>query len=229
MKTLGLIGGLSWYSTMIYYRRINEISNERLGGSHSAKLLLYSLDFEPFKLLQEREDWHAIEGVVVEVANTLETAGAEGIMICANTPHIIAHGVRGKIGVPLISIVEATAKAIEDDGMRKVALLGTKYTMEGTFFQEGLAKNRIETIVPEEDEREFINSAIYQELTKGSFTEETRSGYIKIIERLASEGSEGVIFGCTEIGLLVPQDRSPLPVFDTAEIHAQAAVAFALS
>jgi aspartate racemase len=229
MKTLGLIGGLSWFSTAVYYRTINQLVNERLGGSHSAKLFLYSVDFNDFKTLQERDDWKQIEEMLSGTAMQLEEAGAECIVMCTNTPHLVAGQVRQKIGIPLIHIAEETAKAVANTGISRIGLIGTKFTMENSFFKDHLSNFGIEPIIPDSADRDFIHWSIFNELTRGIFAEETRNKYFEIIERLRTQGAQGVIFGCTEISLLIQKSECNLPVFDTAEIHARAATDFALS
>jgi aspartate racemase len=229
MKTLGLIGGLSWHSTAVYYRTINQLVNKRLGGSHSAKLLLYSIDFNEYKELQEKDDWKKMEEMIAGIAQRLEQAGADCIVLASNTPHLVADAVQEKINIPLLHIAEETAKEIARQKMKKVILLGTKFTMEYSFFKDRLAKLGIEAIVPGMDDRKFIHSSIINELTAGVLKDETRNKYVEIIETLKAGGTEGVIFGCTEISLLVNQSECSLPVFDTTAIHSKAAVDFALS
>jgi aspartate racemase len=229
MKTIGIIGGLSWFSTSIYYSAINQLVNERLGGSHSAKILLYSVDFNDFDVLQKKNDWHEIEQMMAGIALKLETAGAGCIVMATNTPHLIAEGVRQKIKIPLLHIAEATAKEIAGKKMSKAGLLGTKFTMENSFFRDKLSASGISTLIPGEADRDFIHTTIFNELTKGVFKSETRSRYLEIISRLQEDGAEGIIFGCTEIALLIKPDDCSFPVFDTARIHIKAAVDFALA
>lgn len=229
MKTLGLIGGLSWFSTTVYYRIINQLTNERLGGSHSARLLLYSVDFNDFKTLQEKDDWKGVENMLLDIADRLQNAGAECIVMCTNTPHMVADAIREKISVPLLHIAEETAKEIVSRNIHKIALLGTKFTMENSFFRDRLSKYGLETIVPDGKDREFIHASIFNELTKGIFKDQTKDKYLSIIDKLAMAGAKGVIFGCTEISLLIKQSDYQIKVFDTTEIHAKAAVEFAFS
>lgn len=228
MKTLGLIGGLSWFSTSVYYRTINQLTNERLGGAHSAELLLYSVDFNDFKTLQEKDDWEQIESMLSGIALRLENAGADCIVICSNTPHLVADGIREKIKIPLIHIAQETAKAIIQQGVGKVGLLGTKFTMESSFFKDRLSKFGIEPIIPNEADRDFIHASIFNELTGGIFKEETKNKYLEIIEKFRRDGAEAVIFGCTEISLLVNQSDCNVMIYDTTAIHSKAAVDFAL-
>lgn len=229
MKTLGLIGGLSWYSTQVYYRAINQLVNERLGGSHSAKLILYSVDFEEFRLLQEKDDWPAITGMLSRTALMLQDSGADCIVMCTNTPHLVADDVREQIRIPLLHIAEETAKAIQRKGIGKVGLIGTKFTMENSFFTDRLKQFGIDATVPDPPHREYIHQAIFNELTKGQFKETTKSEFLAILKTLQDQGVEGVIFGCTEFSLLIKPEECSLPIFETASIHAAAAVDFALA
>lgn len=229
MKTLGIIGGLSWFSTTVYYRTINQLTNQQLGGSHSARLLLYSVDFNDFKILQDNNDWGKIEQMFTEIALRLQNAGADCIVMATNTPHLVADIVRQKIKIPLLYIAEETAKEIVRQKINKVGLLGTKFTMEKDFFKDCLTKFGIETVIPDSSDREFIHTSIFNELTKGIFRDETKKKYIDIIAKQKRDGADGVIFGCTEIALLIKQDDSNIIVFDTTAIHSKAAVDFALS
>lgn len=229
MKTLGLIGGLSWFSTSIYYKTINQLTNERLGGSHSAKLFLYSVDFNEFKTLQEKNDWEQIESMLSGIALRLEQAGADCLLMCTNTPHLVADTIRQKIKIPLIHIAEETAKAIVKEGASKVGLIGTRFTMENSFFKDRLSKFGLEPMIPNGADRDFIHASIFNELTKGIFKEETKNKYLEIIEKLRTDGAQGVIFGCTEISLLINQSDCDITVYDTTSIHSRAAVDFALS
>jgi len=228
MKTLGLIGGLSWYSTLVYYKTINELTGQRIGSEHSARLLLYSVDFNDFRVLQEKNDWIPIEEMLSNIALKLQAAGADCIVMCTNTTHLVAGQVRKKINIPLIHIVEETAKDIAGHKMTKVGLLGTRFTMENPFFKDILAGFGISTIEPEADDRDFIHQTIFGELTKGIFKAETRFKYQEIIEKLTADGAEGIIFGCTEIALLINPLESKVKVFDTTAIHCKAALDFAL-
>lgn len=229
MKTLGIIGGLSWFSTSVYYKTINELVNERLGGSHSAKLLLYSVDFNEFKVLQEQGDWGGVETMLGGIAARLEKAGAECLVMATNTPHMVADGIKHHIGIPLIHVAKATAGEIARRKMATVGLIGTRFTMEQPFFKEKLTQRGIATVVPEPDERAFLHFAIFDELTKGIFKAETKARLITIIESLKLQGAEGIVFGCTEIGLMLNSADCTLPILDTTAIHAAAAVDFALS
>lgn len=229
MKTLGLIGGTGWVSTVEYYRIINRQINERLGGLNSAKILLYSVNQQEFRPAADQAGLREFADYLTGIARRLESAGAECLLLCANTPHMAADLVQKNIRIPLIHIAEVTAKAIVKRNMKKVGLLGTKFTMEQPFYKERLAKFGIATLVPEESEREYIHRTIMTELEKAILKDETRKRYLEIIDSLVKRGAEGVILGCTEIPLLVKQSDCRIPVFDTTELHAMAAVEFALS
>ncbi|QHW00224.1 aspartate/glutamate racemase family protein [Spirosoma endbachense] len=229
MKTLGLIGGVSWYATSVYYKTLNQLTNQRLGGSHSSKLLLFSVDFEEFSSLQHVGDWDAVEKMLSGIAIQLEHAGADCIVMCANTVHLVADTIRQKINIPLLHSAEETAKQIVCQKSNKVALLGTKFTMEHPFFKDRLSQLGIETIIPDEADKEYIHASIFNELTKGIFKDETKNKYIDIIDKLKSCGAEGVVFGSAEFSLLLTQTDCPIPIFDTIAIHSEAAVDFALS
>lgn len=228
MKTIGIIGGLTWLSTAEYYRQLNTLVQERLGGSHSAKIAMYSVDFEGIRTLTFADDWDGISRIICSIAQKLEKAGADCLLIGANTMHRIAPAIQTAVQIPVLHIATATAGAIREQGLTTVALLGTKYTMELGFYQEKLAGQGIKTIIPAEADRQYIHDAIYGEMGKNIFLTSTREQFVRIIERLAVQGAEGVILGCTEIPLLLQQKDSPIPVFDTTAIHAHAAVAFAL-
>ena len=229
MKTLGLIGGLSWYSTIVYYRTINQLTNERLGSSHSAKLILFSIDFEEFRILQDKGDWNAVESMLSGIAMQLENAGADCIVMCTNTPHLVADTVRQKVKIPLLHIAEETAREIASKKINKVGLLGTKFTMENSFFKDRLLQFGIESIVPDEPDRDYIHASIFNELTRGLFKEETKNKYLDIINKLKKGGAKGVVFGCTEFSILINPADCSVPIFDTTTIHSRAAVNFALS
>lgn len=229
MKTLGLIGGLSWFSTTVYYRTINQLVNKRLGSSHSAKLILFSVDFEEFRLLQNEGNWTQVENMFSRIALQLESMGADCIVMCTNTPHLIADAVRQKIKVPLLHIAEETAKEIVRQNIKKVGLIGTKFTMENSFFKDRLLKFGVESIVPGDADRDYIHAAIFNELTRGSFLDETKNKFLGIIDKLKAQGAGGVIFGCTEFSLLINPADASIPVFDTTSIHSKAAVDFALA
>jgi aspartate racemase len=228
MKTLGLIGGTSWLSTVDYYKTINQQINERLGGLNSAKLFLYSINFEEFKPPADPNAWAPLAASLINIAQKLITAGAGCIVLCANTPHMVADLIQKEIRVPLIHIAEATANAIAAQKISKVGLLGTKLTMEQPFFRDKLTQQGIDILTPPEDERAFIHASIFDELGKNIFKKETKEKYLVIINKLIQQGAQGIIFGCTELPLLIPSEECSVPVFDTLLIHATAAVDFAL-
>ncbi|MGF2414381.1 aspartate/glutamate racemase family protein [Ferruginibacter sp.] len=229
MKTIGIIGGLTWHSTLDYYRLLNEMVNKRLGGAHAAKVILNSVDFAEIKVLTEAQDWEGIAVIICKAAKSLEIAGADCIIIGANTMHKIAGEIQAAVTIPVIHIAAVTAAAIKNKGLKKVALLGTKYTMQLDFYKAKLAENGIETIIPGTTDIEYINNAIYNEFSSGLFLPETKAEYLRIIDILIEQGAEGIILGCTEIPILIKQEDCSLPVFDTAFIHAAAAVDFALT
>ncbi|QUG74478.1 amino acid racemase [Erwinia sp. E602] len=229
MKVLGLIGGMSWESTVPYYRAINEGIKQRLGGLHSAKLVLWSVDFHEIEACQACGDWERAGDTLADAALALKAAGAEGIVLCTNTMHKVAQPIIQRSGLPFIHIADGTAAAIKQAGLSRVALLGTRYTMEQDFYRGPMAaQHGIETLVPEAADRAEINRIIFNELCQGQLTAASKAFYQRVIQQLAEQGAEGVIFGCTEIGLLLSADDCPLPVFDTTAIHAQAAVEFML-
>ena len=227
MKTIGLIGGTTWHSTIDYYRIINETVSKRAGNNSSAKLLLYSVDFEEIYKLTQQQNWTGIAAILCDAAVRLETAGADCLLLCANTMHINADKVKQAIAIPLIHVADVTAAAIKAKNIETVLLLGTKYTMMGGFYEQRLEKYGIKTVVPTATDREKINDTIYHELGKGIFSPETKKLYLELIQQYRSEGVEGVILGCTEIPLLIQQEDCNLPLFNTTEIHAVAAVDFA--
>jgi aspartate racemase len=227
MKTIGLIGGLTWYSTLDYYRLLNELANKELGGSHAAKIILNSVDFGEIEVLTKIQDWDALAIIMCKAAKAIELAGADCVMIGANTMHKIADEVQAAISVPVIHIADAVAASIKKKGLKKVALLGTKYTMQLEFYKTRLAASGIDVIIPAETDIEFINDSIYNEFSKGVFLPERKLQYLQIIRSLIGQGAEGIILGCTEIPILIKQEDCTVPVFDTAFIHAEAAVKFA--
>jgi aspartate racemase len=229
MKTLGLIGGTTWVSTVDYYRYINLLTNEKLGGLNFAPILLYSINFNDVKSLADAGDWPKLGELLSGIAQNLERAGADAIVICANTAHIVADKIETSIQIPLVHIVDSTADEILKRNLKRVALLGTKFTMDNDFFKGRLARYGIETIVPDDKERDFIHASIFEELGKNIFSSETKQRYLEIIDRLKARGAEGVILGCTEIPMLVKSEDFPIPSFDTTLIHAKHAVDFALS
>ncbi|MGB3254483.1 aspartate/glutamate racemase [Buttiauxella gaviniae] len=230
MKTIGLLGGMSWESTIPYYRLINEGIKEQLGGLHSAKIVLHSVDFHEIEACQSKGEWDLAGEMLAQAAVGLQKAGAEGIVLCTNTMHKVAHHIESRCGLPFLHIADATGRAITAQNVQRVALLGTRYTMEQDFYRGRLsAEFGIESLIPEEPQRLRINQIIFEELCLGKITEESKRYYQQVIEELQGQGAQGVIFGCTEIGLLLNQQDCPLPVFDTAAIHAADAVNFMLT
>ncbi|MCP6730589.1 aspartate/glutamate racemase family protein [Bacillus subtilis] len=229
MKTIGLIGGMSWESSAEYYRIINEEIKKKLGGLHSAKCLLYSVDFKEIEHYQSVGAWDKAGEALGEVARSLEKAGADFIVICTNTMHKVIGYIQEMITIPILHIADATAEQIIRQDIRSVGLLGTKYTMEQDFYKSRIASHDINVIVPNDDERELINNIIYQELCLGEIKQSSKNIYKKIINNLVDRGAEGIILGCTEIGLLVKVEDSEVPLFDTTLIHAQKAVNKSLS
>ncbi|MEH7349603.1 aspartate/glutamate racemase family protein [Gottfriedia acidiceleris] len=229
MKTIGLIGGMSWESSLLYYQIMNERVKEKLGGHHSAKSLLYSVDFQEIKTLQFEDRWDELTKIMIEVAKKLETSGAECLVICTNTMHKMAKEVEESVKIPLLHIADATAKEIVNSGIKKVALLGTAFTMEHDFYKGRLIEQfGLDVIVPNEDERKLVHNIIYEELCLGIVKEESKQVYLNIIDHLIGQGAEAVILGCTEITMLISQENCNIPVFDTTRIHAESAVDFAL-
>jgi aspartate racemase len=229
MKTIGLIGGLSWLSTIDYYRMLNEMINEKMGGVSSAKIILYSVNFEEIKQLTEAGRWDEIERIMMGIAKNLQAAGADCLLLGANTMHKIADNIQQSIGIPLINIAEETAKEITQQQLHTVALLGTKYTMQFDFYKNKLAAQGITTIIPGEEDIEFINTAIYSEMGKGIFLPATKEKFLAIIGKLAEQGAQGIILGCTEIPILIKQSDCKVALFNTTKIHSAAAIRFALS
>lgn len=227
-KKIGIIGGLTWLSTLDYYRLLNQLTNNKLGGAASAKILMYSVNFEEIKTLTYANDWDGIATIMISIAQTLETAGADCILLGANTMHHIADKVRAAINIPLIHIAEVTADEVKLKGLHTVALLGTKYTMQLPFYINKLADKNIKAIIPEQADIDFINDTIYNEMGNGIFLPATKEKYLQIIDKLIAQGAEGVILGCTEIPILIKPSDCSIPVFDTGLIHATAAVNFAL-
>jgi aspartate racemase len=230
MKTIGLLGGMSWESTIPYYRTVNRVVGERLGGLHSARIVLYSVDFQPIEELQHSGHWAEAGEILAEAAGRLETAGADLLVICTNTMHKVAARIEQAIGIPLLHIADATADEIERAGLQRIGLLGTRFTMEEKFYRGRLEdRHQLEVIVPNEPDRQMVHRVIYDELCLGAVEPESRRDYSQVIQRLVDEGAEGIILGCTEISLLVKPEDSPVPLFDTTEIHARRAAEWALA
>jgi aspartate racemase len=228
VRTLGLLGGMSWESTLPYYRIVNERVRQRLGGLHSAKLVLHSVDFAEIEALQHAGDWDAAGVILVEAARGLRAGGAEGLVICTNTMHLVAPAIEAAVDLPLLHIADATAARIREAGLSRVALLGTRFTMERDFYRQRIEAAGIEVIVPDAAQREVVHRVIYEELCLGRILDASREAYRGIIEDLVARGAQGVILGCTEIGLLVGEGDATVPLFDTARIHAEAAADWAL-
>lgn len=230
MKVIGLIGGMSWESTVFYYRQINELVKARLGGLHSARIILYSVDFHDIQRLQHAGRWEAAGAILAQAARSLETGGAELVLLCTNTMHKVAAAIEAAVRIPLLHIADATAEEAKAAGIRKAGLLGTRYTMEQDFYRGRLQERHgIEVIIPEVSDAEAVHRIIYDELCLGAIRDESRREYQAIMRRLAERGAEGIILGCTEIGMLVSQEDATVPLFDTTKIHAARAVGAALA
>ena len=229
MKTIGLIGGMSWESSLEYYRIINQEVKRQLGGLHSAKSLMYSVEFDEIQHLQHIGDWDSLTQIMVDAGKKLEKGGADFIVICTNTMHRMFEEVQSNVNIPLLHIADATAQRIKANGIKTIALLGTKFTMEQNFYKGRLINNHdINVIVPNEEGRNIVHTIIYNELCQGHVNQPSKEQFVEIIEKLKNEGAEGVILGCTEIPLLIKQADVSIPTFDTTRIHAEMAVAFAL-
>lgn len=228
MRTLGLIGGISAESTTVYYRELTRLVRARLGGLHSCELILWSVDFAPVAELQAREDWEATGAILAEAARRLEAAGAQAIVICANTMHLNAPQVSAAVGVPVIHIADATAAALKARGVTRPLLLATRFTMEKAFYRDRLDELGLPALTPDQADRDRLHAIIYDELCQGVITEASRAEVLAMIARGRTGGADGIIFGCTEIGLLLDPAEMPLPTVDTAVAHAEAAVDFAL-
>lgn len=229
MKTIGLIGGMSWESSLEYYRIINQEIKLQLGGLHSAKSLMYSVEFDEIQHLQHIGDWDSLTRIMVDAGKKLEKGGADFIVICTNTMHRMFEDVQANVSIPLLHIADASAQRIKANGINTIALLGTKFTMEQDFYKGRLLNNHgIKVIIPNEEDRNTVHSIIYNELCQGQINQPSREQYIRIIEKLKGEGAEGVILGCTEIPLLIKQADVSIPTFDTTRIHAEMAVTLAL-
>ena len=229
MKTIGLIGGMSWESSLEYYRIVNETVKEKLGGLHSCKCLMYSVDFGVIEALQHQNKWDELTKLMIEAAQNLKHGGADFIVICTNTMHKMAPEIETATGLNVLHIADVTGAAISKDQIQKVGLLGTRFTMEGDFYKKRLKDNYdIEVIIPEDTDRQIIHDIIYNELCLGIIKDDSRQKYIDIINKLCANGAEGIILGCTEIPLLIKQSDVLIPVYDTTKIHAESAVDFAL-
>jgi aspartate racemase len=229
MKTIGLIGGLSWESTSVYYSYINRYVQEQLGGLHSAKCLLYSFDFEEIAALQRKEDWETATTKMIEAAKSLEAGGADVIVICTNTMHLMADAIKDACNIPLIHIVDCVVQEIKKKNISKIGLLGTRFTMEHSFYRDLLNHHEIEVVTPDIEERQMVHDVIFNELCQGKCEKSSKEKYLEAIEKLKERGAEGIILGCTEIPLLINQDDTTLPLFDTTYIHANHAAKYALT
>lgn len=229
MKTIGLIGGMSWESTVTYYQVINRVVAERLGGLHSARIVLYSVDFDEIERCQSSGAWDRSAQILAEAARALERAGADMVLICTNTMHKVAGEVASAVSIPLLHIADMTADELERENIKKVGLLGTRYTMEQDFYTGVLEKRGITVLTPDEKDRSLVNHVIFDELCRGEIRDESRAEFLRIIHELAENGAQGVILGCTEIGLLVCSGYTDVPLFDTTFIHARGAAQKALA
>ncbi|MEV5509567.1 aspartate/glutamate racemase family protein [Streptomyces orinoci] len=228
MKTIGMLGGMSWESTAEYYRLLNQLTRDRLGGLHSAKCLLYSVDFAEIERLQVAGRWQEAGEILAAAAKSLEAAGADLLLLCTNTMHKVADQISAATAVPLLHLADATAEAVRAAGCTRAGLLGTAFTMEQDFYRGRLAANGLDVLIPDEPGRALVHRVIYEELCLGEVREESRLAYQRVIADLVAAGAEGIILGCTEIELLIGREHSPVPVFPTARLHAQAAVEAAL-
>lgn len=230
MKTIGLIGGMSWESTTSYYQMLNQGIKQKLGGLHSAKICLYSVNFDEIEKLQHQGKWHETAEILASAAKSVEAGGADFILICTNTMHKVAPQIEKAISKPLLHIADTTAKQLLKDGIKKVGLLGTCFTMEQDFYKGRLTDQfSIETLVPDQQDRQMVHDVIYQQLCRGEILDQSRAQYLKVIEKLQQQGAQAIILGCTEIALLVQQQHTSVKLYDTTEIHAQAAVEMALN
>lgn len=229
MKTIGLIGGMSWESSLLYYRLINQDIKQRLGGLHSAQLLMYSVDFAPIEKLQHEGDWDGATKILIDAARRLEAGGADFFLIGTNTMHQVADAVVGAVDIPLLHIADATGEVLRQDHVRRIGLLGTAFTMELGFYRDRIEQQYgIDVVVPEMHDRQMVHDIIYQELCQGQVDDESREVYLAIIDRLRAQQIDGVILGCTEIGMLLDSRHTDIRLYDTTAIHAQQAVDYAL-
>ncbi|MFE1772725.1 aspartate/glutamate racemase family protein [Streptomyces sp. NPDC059008] len=229
MRTIGLLGGMSWESTAEYYRLLNELTRERLGGLHSSRCVLHSVDFAEIEKLQAAGHWEQAAKILAEAAKALEAAGADLLLICTNTMHKVADQVAAAITIPLLHLADTTADAVRENGLRRIGLLGTAFTMEQDFYRGRLESHGLEVLVPDAAGRDTVHQVIYQELCLGIVREESRASFMAVINDLVAAGAEGIILGCTEIELLIGPEHSPVPVFPTTRLHAEAAVTRALA
>jgi len=228
MKTIGLLGGMSWESTVPYYRIINQAVNERLGGLHSAKVVLYSVDFDGIERLQHAGEWEEAGDVLIDAARRLETAGADFLVLCTNTMHKLAPQIESALGIPLLHIADATALAVREAAIDTIGLLGTRFTMTKGFYQRALEKHGIETVIPDPSGVETVNRIIYDELVVRDLRDPSRDAVLEVMDGLVREGAEGVVLGCTELPFLIRQSDTSVPVFDTTAIHCRKALGIAM-
>ncbi|MHC9511799.1 aspartate/glutamate racemase family protein [Kangiella sp. M94] len=229
MKTIGLIGGMSWESTIGYYKEINQRVKKALGGLHSAKIVLHSVDFDPIEKLQHSGNWAGTAEILIEAAKSVESAGADFVLICTNTMHKVASDIEQNINIPLLHIADATAEALVKDGIKKVGLLGTAFTMEQDFYKQRLIETYgLEVVIPNGADRKLVHDTIYNELCLGNIHDASRQEYLRIVNELAKSGAEAIILGCTEIGMLINQQHTDVPLYDTTAIHAAKAVEWAI-
>ena len=229
MKTIGLIGGMSWESSIEYYRIINEMTKAKLGRLHSGKSIMVSVDFAEIEILQHQGRWAEAAEILMEAAKDLENGGANFIVLCTNTMHKVADELEASVKIPLLHIADATAQRVKDSGIQKIGLLGTRFTMEEEFYKDRLSqKYGLHVSIPNAEEREIVHRVIYEELVLGKIVPRSKEQYIGIMERMVDQGAEGIILGCTKIGLLIHQEDNEVPLFDTTRIHAEAAVEYAL-
>jgi len=223
MKTIGLIGGMSWESTALYYRQINLVVQQQLGGLHSAKLVLLSVDFHEIEVLQRAGDWAAAGELLANAARSLEAAGADFLLLCTNTMHIVAPAIEAAVRIPLLHIADPTAQAIQQAGLTRIGLLGTRFTMEQSFYVDRLRQQGLQVLLPEREDRDTVHRVIFEELCLGQTLEVSRQHYRRIMDKLVEQGAQAIILGCTEITLLVGTDDAMVPLFDTTALHARAA------
>ncbi|MDH5731989.1 MAG: aspartate/glutamate racemase family protein [Gammaproteobacteria bacterium] len=229
MKTIGLLGGMSWESTLSYYAKLNQGIKQQLGGYHSAQIILYSVDFSIIEKHLQAQDWQSITNLLVDAAQKIQAAGADVLLICTNTIHKIANDIENKIDIPLLNIVDTTGQALQHQKITRVGLLGTAFTMEQDFYKRRLSeKYQLQVITPNKEDRTIINEIIFSELCLGKIVEESKKHYLRIIQTLENQGAQAIILGCTEIGLLIQQTDTTIPLFDTTEIHVAAALEFVL-
>ncbi len=229
MKTIGLIGGMSWESTALYYRQINLAVQQRLGGLHSAKLVLLSVDFHEIEVLQRAGDWAAAGEILADAARSLEAAGADFLLLCTNTMHIVAPAIEAAVHIPLLHIADPTGQAIQQSGLTRIGLLGTRFTMEQAFYIDRLRQQGLQVLLPDQEDRDTVHRIIFDELCLGQIVESSRQHYRSIMAKLVDQGAQAIILGCTEITLLVGAEDATVPLFDTTALHANAAAEYALT